>query len=177
MHSLPILQSLSDVTERYPCVNLKRFKRSKIIATAYAHSLLGEIKWRPITWDSKLTDHYKFMSTLLDLEKNSHNFEDQETFRNAIHNNSENPYEFPELFVIHKTPANDSRYRKTPLFLLQVQNKYDLVYRRHISAIIENLTSMSNYHKKNFLKFIFPTNDLSFLAYVEDPTILISETE
>jgi hypothetical protein len=51
-----------------------------------------------------------------------------------------------------------------------------VVYRRHVSAIIENLTSMSNYHKKNFLKLIFPTDDLGFIAYVEDPNILISET-
>ena len=51
-----------------------------------------------------------------------------------------------------------------------------MVYRRHVSAIIENLTSMSNYHKKNFLKLIFPTDDLGFIAYVEDPNILISET-
>ena len=174
--SQPVLQSLSDVSERYPCVTLKRHKRAKIVATAYAHSLLGEIKWRPISRDPKLLENFKFLSTLLDFEKDGNNFEDQVTFRNAINNNFENPDEFPELFVSHTTIVSDPRYKKNPIFLLEVQQKYNLVYRKHISAIIENLTSMSNYHKKNFLKFIYPTNDLGFIAYVEDPSILISET-
>ena len=176
MLSQPVLQSLSDVTVRYPCVTLKRYKRAKIVATAYAHSLLGEIKWCPISQDKKLIENFKFLSTLLDFEKNAHNFDDQATFRNAIITNSENPFEFPKLFVLHRTLEEDPRYAKNPIFLLEVQNKYNFVYRKHISSIIENFTSMSNYHKKNFLKFIFPTNDLGFINYVEDPNILISET-
>ena len=105
------------MTERYPCVTLKRHKRAKIISTAYAHSLLGEIKWRPISSDPKLVENFKFLSTLLDFEKNGHNFEDQDFFRNAINDNSENPAEFPELFVVHKTIEDDERFKKTPLFL------------------------------------------------------------
>jgi hypothetical protein len=176
VHTQPILQSISDVARRYPCVTLKRHKKAKIVATAYAHSLLGEIKWRPICRDPKLVENYKFLSTLLDFERNGGNFEDQVNFRNAIDNNSENPDEFPELFVSHTTFVDDPRYKKNPIFLLEVQQKYKLVYRKHISAVIENLTSMSNFHKKNFLKFIYPTNDLGFIEYVEDPNILISET-
>ena len=113
---------------------------------------------------------------MLQFERNGQNFQDQDIFRNAIHDNLEDLDEFPELFVPHKTVNDDRRYKKTPYFLLEVQNKYDLVHRKHVSAIIENLTSMSNYHKKNFLKFIFSTDDADFLAYVEDPDSPISPT-
>ena len=97
-------------------MNLKRHKRAKIIATTYAHCLLGEIKWRPISGDSKFIDNFKFFSTMLQFERNGQNFQDQDIFRNALNNNSEDPDEFPKLFDVHKTIEDDRRFKKRHIF-------------------------------------------------------------
>ena len=170
------MQSLSEVNVRYPCQTKKRYQKAKMAFATFAHALLGEGKWCPISKEKRFLENYVFMSTLITFVKNGGNIQDQVLLQSLIEQNNERAYDYPKLFRLHRTLEEDNRYLKTPTFLLEVRNEYDQVYRQHISAIIQNIVEMNVYLKKNLLRFIFHDNDLSFVSSVEDPNTLLGES-